>query len=104
MYMAVYRYVEFVIIVFILTRFHSYMRSLCVVDIELANISKEKVVDKKVWQDEEFTNYESATSAVFMQVEKLSNSLIGSQYCFSSRNIPRGESKVQSMYMDKLLK
>jgi hypothetical protein len=39
------------------------MRSLCVVDIELANISKEKVVDKKVWQDEEFTNYESAISA-----------------------------------------
>jgi hypothetical protein len=39
------------------------MRSLCVVDIELANIRKETVVDKKVWQDEEFTNYESAISA-----------------------------------------
>jgi hypothetical protein len=43
--------------------FIRYMRSLCIVDIELANISKETVVDKKVWQDEEFTNYESAISA-----------------------------------------
>ena len=67
------------------------MRSLCVVDIELANISKEKVVDKKAWQDEEFTNYESA-KCLFMQVEELSDSLIGSQYWLSSRNIPRGKS------------
>jgi len=47
------------------------MRSLCVVDIELANISKEKVVDKKVWQDEEFTNYESATKCCIHASRKI---------------------------------
>ncbi len=34
-------------------------------------------------QDHEFTTYESAISAVLMQVEKLSNPLIGAQYWLS---------------------
>jgi hypothetical protein len=53
------------------------------IDVELSDINKIKVVDEKVMQNEQFTNYESAISAVFMQVEKLSNSLIGAQYWLS---------------------
>jgi len=57
------------------------------IDVELSNINNENVIDKKVWQDEEFSNYESAISAVFMQVEKLSNHLIGAQYWLSPTEI-----------------
>ena len=48
-----------------------------------------KLYSNKVKQDNEFPNYESAVSGVFMQVEKLSNALIGAQYWLSPSGIFR---------------
>jgi hypothetical protein len=46
-------------------------------------VGKKKIVNQDVKQDHEFRSYESAISAVLMQVEKLSNPLIGAQYWLS---------------------
>lgn len=46
-------------------------------------VGKKKIVNQDVKQDHEFRSYESVISAVLMQVEKLSNPLIGAQYWLS---------------------
>jgi hypothetical protein len=53
------------------------------IDVEIFDINNKKIEDKVVKQDDEFTNYESTISAVFMQVERISNPLIGAQYWLS---------------------
>jgi hypothetical protein len=57
------------------------------IDVEIFDLNKNKVFDEVVKQDEEFPNYESAISAVFRQVEKLSNPLVGAQYWLSPTQI-----------------
>lgn len=56
------------------------------IDVEIFDLNKNKE-KKVVKQDKEFTNYESAISAVFRQVEKLSNPLVGAQYWLSPTQI-----------------
>jgi hypothetical protein len=53
------------------------------IDVEVFNMNGKKIFSNKEKQDYDFSNYEFAISAVFMQVEKLSNSLIGAQYWLS---------------------
>jgi hypothetical protein len=57
------------------------------IDVEIFDPNKNKVFDAVVKQDKEFMNYESAISAVFRQVEKFSNPLIGAQYWLSPTQI-----------------
>jgi hypothetical protein len=56
-------------------------------DIQLFDNYGRKVSDQDVPQDENFSNYESAINAVFMQVEKLSDPLIGAKYWLSPAEI-----------------
>jgi hypothetical protein len=53
------------------------------IDVKTFDLNKNKVFREVVKQDNEFTNYESAINAAFMQVEKLSNPLVGAQYWLS---------------------
>jgi hypothetical protein len=55
--------------------------------VKIFGINDEKVFDAIIEQEEEFRNYESALNAVFMQVEKLSNPLVGAQYWLSPTQI-----------------
>jgi hypothetical protein len=57
------------------------------IDVEIFGTNSNKLYSSKVKQDNEFPNYESAISVVFMQVEKLSNALIGAQYWLSPLGI-----------------
>jgi hypothetical protein len=57
------------------------------IDVEISDDNKNKVFDRVVKQDNDFTNYESAISAIFMQVERISNPLIGAQYWLSPTEI-----------------
>ena len=59
------------------------------IDVEVFDMNNEKVFSNKEKQNYDFTNYEFAISAVFMQVEKLSNPLIGAQYWLSPTGIFR---------------
>jgi hypothetical protein len=53
------------------------------IDVEIFDVNNKKIEDKVVEQADEFTNYESTISAVFMQIERISNPLIGAQYWLS---------------------
>jgi hypothetical protein len=44
------------------------LRGMPHIDVEIFDLNKNKVFDEVVIQDKEFTNYESAISAVFRQV------------------------------------
>jgi hypothetical protein len=57
------------------------------IDVEIFDVDKKRVFDEVVKQDNEFSNYESAISAVLMQAERLSNPLIGAQYWLSPTQI-----------------
>jgi hypothetical protein len=57
------------------------------IDVEISDDNKNKVFDKVVKQDNDFTNYESAISTVFMQVERISNPFVGAQYWLSPTEI-----------------
>lgn len=56
-------------------------------DVQLFDNGGSKLYDKDVPQDENFPSYESAINAVFMQVEKLSDPLIGAKYWLSPAEI-----------------
>lgn len=56
-------------------------------DIQLFDNGGSKLYDKDVPQDENFSSYKSAINAVFMQVEKLSDPLIGAKYWLSPAEI-----------------
>lgn len=53
------------------------------IDVEVFDMNGNKIFSNKEKQVYDFTNYEFAISAVFIQVEKLSNPLIGAQYWLS---------------------
>ena len=67
-------------------------------DVEIFDDNKNKVFDKVAKQDTDFTSYESAISAIFMQVEQISNPLIGAQYWLSPTEIfPERVKKLEAL-------